>query len=209
MRGHKDLKPEEICAVVDTREQLPLELHLPWVKDKLETGDYSVRGLERFVTVERKSLSDLIGCIGQDRERFEACIQRMRAYETAVIVIEASWPDIYRGDWQATKIKPGHVKGALYSWMEQKISVILAHDREIAAGVVSGVLFSAARHRWEQVQPFMGGLKLVPRGTVVASKGAAPSDPPSQAGCGHLPNPPGTTESDMQTQTMTREKPTG
>ena len=188
MKGHKDLSPDEICAVVDTREQTPLDLSIPAIRGSLSTGDYSVCGLEGRVAIERKSLPDLIGCVGRDRDRFEACIARLKGFETRAIVIEASWPDIYKGDWLG-KIKPGQVKAALYSWMEQKISVILAHDRQFAAGIVSGILFSAAKHRWEEVQPFLGGLKLVPRGTVIGSM--RETAPPSAPGAASCQNPPG------------------
>ena len=33
----------------------------------LYTGDYSIKGLERFVAIERKSLDDLMGCLGFGR----------------------------------------------------------------------------------------------------------------------------------------------
>ena len=67
-----ELAIEGITAVVDTREQRPLDLTpLKSVPGTLATGDYSVRGLEHVVAIERKSLDDLLGCIGRDRARFE------------------------------------------------------------------------------------------------------------------------------------------
>ncbi|NQU21949.1 MAG: hypothetical protein HQ567_11755 [Candidatus Nealsonbacteria bacterium] len=67
-----ELKPETITAVIDTREQTPLDLSpLQTIPGTLATGDYSVRGLEHVVAVERKSLPDLLGCIGRDRSRFD------------------------------------------------------------------------------------------------------------------------------------------
>lgn len=70
-----ELKPEQVVAVVDTREQLPLDLApLQTVAGTLSTGDYSVRGLEHAIAIERKSLGDLLGCVGQHRERLiERC----------------------------------------------------------------------------------------------------------------------------------------
>ena len=70
------LKPENVCALVDTREQLPLFLSpLRSVTTTLATGDYSVRGLENIVAIERKSLPDFLSCVGRERERFDREVQ--------------------------------------------------------------------------------------------------------------------------------------
>jgi ERCC4-type nuclease len=67
-----ELRPEQVTAIIDTREQLPLDLSpLGSTSGTLATGDYSVKGLEHVVAVERKSLADLLGCVGQHRERFD------------------------------------------------------------------------------------------------------------------------------------------
>ena len=64
-----ELRPDQVTAIIDNREQLPLDLSpLQTVAGTLATADYSVRGLETVVAVERKSLSDMLGCIGQHRE---------------------------------------------------------------------------------------------------------------------------------------------
>ena len=55
-----ELRPDQVVAIQDTREQLPLDLHPLRVEvGTLATGDYSVLGLEHVVAVERKGLSDL------------------------------------------------------------------------------------------------------------------------------------------------------
>ena len=46
--------------IIDTREQIPWEFRdLPTEPGTLDTGDYSVSGLEHLIAVERKSLDDL------------------------------------------------------------------------------------------------------------------------------------------------------
>jgi DNA excision repair protein ERCC-4 len=163
LRGHADLRPEDITAIVDTREQAPLDLLVPSIVGKLPTADYSVLGLEHLVAVERKSLPDLLGCVGRDRDRFEACIQRMKAYETRVLVIEAGWGAIEAGplggQWRS-RLTPTQVKAALYSWAKH-VTIIPAGDREAAARAVSGILLSAARQRWKELASFQQSLKLV------------------------------------------------
>lgn len=46
----------------------------------LRTGDYSVSGLVDQVAVERKSEADYLACVGVERERFDAAVQRLLAY---------------------------------------------------------------------------------------------------------------------------------
>jgi len=80
--------------VVDTREQdalfkRPLK-GLVVVRDTLPTGDYSVRGFESAVAVERKSLPDFLGSIGAGRERFKAELERLASFERKWVMVEAT-----------------------------------------------------------------------------------------------------------------------
>lgn len=157
-RPHQDLRADDILGIVDRREQAPLDLLIPTTPGTLKTGDYSVRGLEDYICVERKSLPDLLMCVGRERERFEACVKRMQAYEVRALVIETSMGSIEAGLWRS-QIKPTQVKAALYSWAKH-VSIFPAGDRVTAAAVVSGLLFSAARERYRQLQAFLPGLKI-------------------------------------------------
>lgn len=75
--------------VVDTREKRPLWFtHLPSIPGTLRTGDYSARGMEAFLTVERKSIPDFLNSIsGRERERFFAELERMTPYRTRYLLI--------------------------------------------------------------------------------------------------------------------------
>jgi ERCC4-type nuclease len=171
MRAHADLRPEDVTAVIDTREQLPLaDLDLATVKGTLATGDYSVLGLEHVVCVERKSLPDLVQCVGRERDRFERCIQRMRGYEVACLVVEAPWAAIETQQYRA-QVAPEAVIGSLYSWMARGITVVMAGDRPRAAKAVSRILFAAARERWRQLAALGAGLRLAPPPPATKGKG--------------------------------------
>ncbi|WP_286817266.1 ERCC4 domain-containing protein [Desulfobacter sp. UBA2225] len=83
-----------MIILTDTREQRPYSFEsVPNVHvdaATLPTGDYSLPGFEDRAAIERKSISDLIGCLkGQGRERFERELSRARAYEFFAVVIEA------------------------------------------------------------------------------------------------------------------------
>ncbi|HVY62329.1 MAG TPA: hypothetical protein VHF22_11785, partial [Planctomycetota bacterium] len=85
-------------VVIDTREQAPLSFgSWPTVVAGMKTGDYSIQGFEDQIAIERKSLSDLFGCIGRDRDRFERELLRLWALDYAAIVIEATLADVLEG----------------------------------------------------------------------------------------------------------------
>lgn len=150
-----ELPLEKIVAVIDTREQLPHDLApLAMVSDTLKAGDYSVRGLENIVAIERKSLPDFLACVGVERTRFEACVQRLLAYPTRAIVIETSWECLEQGksythDWRS-KIGAEAAMSSVLSWIARGVPVILAGDRRGATNCVRGLLVQAAQRRWRE-----------------------------------------------------------
>jgi len=153
-----ELKPEMVVAVIDSREQLPLNLVPLQVEVKcLDTGDYSVRGLESIIAIERKSLGDLLGCIGGDRKRFDKEVQRLLAYPTKALVVESAWAEIEAGNWRS-KITPQAAIGSLLGWIATGIPIIMAGDHERAGRYVSRLLFTAARRRWKENQTIMSKL---------------------------------------------------
>jgi DNA excision repair protein ERCC-4 len=156
--SRKDLEHGDIVAWVDSREQLPLDLLLRSERRGLKCGDYTIAGLQDIIVVERKSLADAVMCAGRERDRFDACIKRMKGYEVRALVIEASWADIEAGAWRS-QLKPSQLKAALYSWSKH-VSIFPAGDRKTAAAVVSGILFSAARERWRELGAYFETLKI-------------------------------------------------
>ena len=75
------LKPNSITILVDTREQRPWQFPHCFMTESatLATGDYSVKGLTDEVAIERKSLADLLACVGRERDRFEREVHRLLA----------------------------------------------------------------------------------------------------------------------------------
>jgi ERCC4-type nuclease len=63
LRKLGDLAGSAPVIITDTREQNPLAFE--WLESRagtLQTGDYSVAGLEELFAVERKTVPDLVGC---------------------------------------------------------------------------------------------------------------------------------------------------
>ncbi len=152
-----ELRPEQVVAIVDTREQIPLDLEpLQTELGTLATGDYSVRGLEHHVSIERKSLPDLLGCIGVERERFDREVQRLLAYPVRALVVEATWPDLENGGWRS-KVTPAAALGSVLGWIARGLPVVMAGDHERAGRYVSRLLYCAARRRWRESRALVKG----------------------------------------------------
>lgn len=149
MTSHQ-LRPEQVTAIVDTREQHPLDLQpLQTMSGTLVTGDYSVNGLTNVVAVERKSLPDLIACVGAHRDRFDREIQRMLAYPVRAIVVEASWHDMEAGQWRS-KVTAAAAVASCLGWIASGVPVVMAGDHERCGRFVARLLFLAARRRWRE-----------------------------------------------------------
>ncbi len=158
--SRKELRIEDLEAICDTREQLPLDLSpLKCVRGTLTTADYSVSGLEHLIAVERKSLQDLIGVVAGGRERFEREIQRILAFPHRLIVVEGSLAQIelkqYRGD-----VAPNAVIGSILGWIARGIPILFVPSHAEAGKLVARFLFIAARRRWEEAQALCSTLKI-------------------------------------------------
>ena len=141
-----------MTAVIDSREQCPLDLApLRSVTGTLATGDYSIRGLENVIAVERKSLPDLLSCIGTARERFDREVQRLLAYPCRAIVVEATWLELEQGGWWS-QVTPTAAVGSVLGWIAAGVPIIMAGDHTRAGRVVSRLLFIAARRRWREAK---------------------------------------------------------
>ena len=123
----------------------------------LTTGDYSLRGLESVVAIERKSLSDLVSCVGGERERFDKEVQRLLAYPVRCLVVEASWTEILCGQWRG-KVTAAQVHGSLLGWQAAGLPVLLAGNHVEAGRAVSRLLYIAARRRWREARELVNAV---------------------------------------------------
>src|SRR5258708_40041853 len=100
----------EPTIIIDTREQEPLPFsRLKTVSGSLLTGDYSISGLESLFSVERKSIADLANCCtGEQRQRFERELHRLRGFRFKRLLIIGSELDIQKCRYHSS-IKPQSV----------------------------------------------------------------------------------------------------
>ena len=161
-----ELRPEHITAVIDTREQKPWALcPLQTRRGTLVTGDYSVLALEDEIALERKSLGDLLNCIGGGRTRFEQCLERMHAYRTRAVIVECSFQEFEQGVWMAggavrSRVSPAAAMGSVLGWMASGIPFLFCPTVDMASKAAARFLFIAARRRYKQLAGFHASLKL-------------------------------------------------
>jgi DNA excision repair protein ERCC-4 len=133
-----------VIIIQDTREQNPLQFshNTEVVCRKLDQGDYSVAGLENEITIERKSLSDLLGSITTGRERFARELERMAGYKFAALLVESDWRTIITGQWDCpSKVHPNSVLGSLISFqVKYGVVPIMAHNHAMAAVICERIL---------------------------------------------------------------------
>lgn len=129
--------PNEFVLICDTREQTPLFMPKPpkgliIVRDTLPYGDYSIKGFENLIAIERKTVQDLWTSLTSDAKRFKAELEELAKYERRYILIEGVESEFL--SWQPDrKIHPNTIRMALAS-IEAKggIPVHQAESREMA-----------------------------------------------------------------------------
>lgn len=150
-----ELKLGDLVAIQDTREQLPWDLSP--MKSELGTlsvGDYSLKGLESVIAIERKSLDDFVSCCGGERERFQRELDRLRGWPVSAIIIEASWADLQLGQWRS-RLTSKQVQASYCSWIAQGHRLILGKCHSEAGKIAASIMFYAARYRLREVKDFV------------------------------------------------------
>lgn len=89
------MKNEDFKIIVDSREQLPWEFGFHTTsRKKLNTGDYSIEGMESIFTIERKmSVSEIATNITENR--FKDVLDRLSKIPHAYMIMEFDIEDIY------------------------------------------------------------------------------------------------------------------
>ena len=148
-----------MTILIDTREQRPFTFEHERYDVQIQpgtliTGDYSLRGLEDKVAVERKSLPDLVQCLGRERERFERELQRGAALDAFAVVVEGSWSDLANGNFRS-QLNPHAACQSVLAFMSRyRVPFLFAGSRAAAEYVTWGFLRryrEGARKRWASI----------------------------------------------------------
>lgn len=112
------MKKNDFTIIVDTREQRPWVFkEFTTAKRKLDTGDYSVEGLEDKLCIERKNgIAEIANNMMENR--FVDVIDRMSKYPHSYILIECDYDqlmdypkgtDVPQRMWSRIKITPAFI----------------------------------------------------------------------------------------------------
>lgn len=108
----------DYTIIIDSREQQPWEFphHITAVQ-KLDTGDYSIQGLENLLCIERKkSVSEIANNITE--KRFKDVIERMAQYKYSFLLLEFNLDEVLRYPigstvprrmWNKIKVSPNFI----------------------------------------------------------------------------------------------------
>lgn len=138
-----------IVVVVDSREQRPYEFQAGRSRVvALDCADYTGDGVEDVLRIERKSLEDLVGCVGVGRARFERSLARMVPYPFRYLTIDATFDDLVRGGWRG-KITPKQVVGSVLGWSMRfgVVPLFVGRDKRVGAATVRKLVELAARQK--------------------------------------------------------------
>lgn len=133
----------------------------------LATGDYSIVGRTREITIERKSKADLYQTLTRDRDRFVRELDRMTTFQFACVIVEASWRELWTDPpVECGKVQPQSITGSILAWQQRypRIHWLLADDRRTAEVLAFRVL-----ERWwrENIQIVEAAAKRAARNSII------------------------------------------
>jgi len=138
-------------VIVDPREQHAYTFpsgRVTTERGTLPAGDYSVRGLESTVAIERKSLADFANTVVGDRDRWKRELVRLQGYPVAVVIVEACVHDLL-APVETRQFQGGALASSLLSAFvaivtDYRIPVVWAGDRATAERVTEAMLLRVA-----------------------------------------------------------------
>jgi ERCC4-type nuclease len=143
-------KHDDFTIIIDTREQQPWSFeHYTTASRKLDTGDYSIEGLEDTVCIERKkSVSEVANNLTESR--FIDVVDRMSKFKYAFLLLEfdlaqvLSYPigsNLPRRLWDKIKISPAFiVKHILELQLNHNIKVLFCGSSSDAEQMAEYIL---------------------------------------------------------------------
>jgi hypothetical protein len=153
-------KYDDFTIIIDTREQQPWTFeHYTTASKKLDTGDYSIEGLEELLCIERKkSINEVANNITESR--FKDVVSRMSTFKYAFLLLEfdlenvLSYPigsNLPKRLWDKVKISPQFIlKHLLELQINHNIKVLFCGDQSNAEKLAEAILKKV--HYIERIQ---------------------------------------------------------
>lgn len=130
--------------------------------EKLDVGDYTVKGLENLLMIERKSLGDLWNTLGNHKnyKRFLREMDRAKNHRLKYLVIEATLDDINSGYYwyqpgrgkTKSKISAANIHAKLISLqVKHNVHVIFAGRLDKARAYARNIMDKVFRYNEENL----------------------------------------------------------
>ena len=141
---------DEFTIIVDTREQKPWSFsHHVTANHKLDTGDYSIEGLEHILSIERKrNVAEFANNITE--RRFKDVIDRLSKIPHSFILFEfdfdkiMSFPigsDIPKKIWDKIRVSPSFIiKNIIDLQIEHNINIIFCGNSANAETIALAIM---------------------------------------------------------------------
>lgn len=141
---------EDFTIIVDTREQQPWTFEEYVVANKkLETGDYSIEGLQDFFTIERKkSINEVANNIVEPR--FKDVLARLSQLKYSFLLLEfgmtevLSYPigsNLPKRMWDKVRITPAFIMKNILDWqLKYNINVLFCNNASNAEKTAEYIL---------------------------------------------------------------------
>lgn len=118
------------------------------VREKLDVGDYSIKGLENIVCIERKTIGDLWSTLGLQKnyERFLREWDRAKNHRMKYLIIEGTLADVNRG-YRWSKVHANLIHAKLFSLqVKHNVHVVFAGRQDVARAYVRKLLDKLYRY---------------------------------------------------------------
>lgn len=144
---------KQFTVITDTREQRPLEFDSEYIErvtvKKLDTGDYSIEGLEDILCIERKnSINEFYSSCSE--ARFERELERMKTYKYRFLVLECSLAEVFDVPYslglrpkqtEMCKLKPKYLLMRISEiQVNHGVHVVFAETREGVTTVITNIM---------------------------------------------------------------------
>lgn len=141
---------DNFTIIIDTREQQPWTFSEYVVANKkLDTGDYSIEGLQEIFAIERKkSINEIANNIVEPR--FKDVINRMGQLKYSFFLLEFSMTDVLnypigsnlpKRMWDKVRITPAFIMKNILDWqLQHNIKVLFCNNASNAEKVAEYII---------------------------------------------------------------------
>lgn len=117
----------KIPVIIDTREQRQWNFCAETFSTEratLRTGDYTIKGYEDRLCIERKNLGDFVSTVISDWINFRKKLYRMAGFDISAVVVEANIADVLAHRYESDSLPQSVIGKAHAIFLDHGIPVL-------------------------------------------------------------------------------------